>query len=125
MLKKVAFTMYPVENMQRAREFYEKNLNLVPGSISAAGAWVEYDLPEGGCFALTTLAEGVKPNANFGGSIAFEVNDINQWAKNLKAEGVQFKLDVFATPVCKMTVILDSEGNALMLHELIRSGTNS
>lgn len=35
MLKKVAFTMYPVQNMERARRFYEKTLELEPGSVSA------------------------------------------------------------------------------------------
>ncbi len=44
MLKKVAFTMYPVQNMERARRFYEKTLGLTPGSISAGGAWVEFNL---------------------------------------------------------------------------------
>ena len=36
----------------------------------------------------------------------------------LKAKGVQFKLDVFESPVCQMAVGLDSEGNAFMLHQL-------
>ncbi|QLH43306.1 MAG: VOC family protein [Coxiellaceae bacterium] len=112
--------MYPVLNMQRAREFYEKTLKLKPGSISAEGAWVEYDLPGGGCFAITTLAEGVKPSANSGGSIAFEVENLDALTKELKTAGIEFKLDTFATPVCKMAVILDSEGNAVTLHQLAR-----
>ena len=49
--------MYPVQNMERARLFYEKTLGLTTGSVSANGAWVEYDLPGGGCLALTTLTE--------------------------------------------------------------------
>lgn len=118
MIKKVAFTLYPVENMQRARQFYEKTLHLIPGSISAEGAWVEYDLPDGGCFALTTLATGVKPSSNAGGSIAFEVENLDPLLEQLKSAGVTFKLESFSTPVCKMAVILDSEGNALTLHQL-------
>ena len=47
MLKKVAFTMYPVKDLERARKFYEKKLKLIPGSILSDGAWVEYDLPGG------------------------------------------------------------------------------
>lgn len=120
MLKKVAFTMYPVENIDRARSFYEEKLGLVVGKISAGGAWVEYDLPGGGCFALTTLAVGVKPSANAGGSIAFEVDDLDQLTAGLKASGVKFKLDIFPSPVCRMAVIMDSEGNAVTLHQLNR-----
>jgi predicted enzyme related to lactoylglutathione lyase len=118
MLKKVAFTMYPVANLERAMNFYKKNFDLSPSKISANGAWVEYDLPGGGCFSITTLAEGVKPSENAGGSIAFEVDDINAVVSKLKANQVKIKLDIFSSPVCRMAVVLDSEGNMLMLHQL-------
>lgn len=120
MLKKVAFTMYPVENMKRARQFYEKTLALTPGSVikTPEGDWVEYDLPAGGCFAITTFAEDVSPSSDSGGSIAFEVDDLDQLVSRLKSEGVKFKLDIFSTPVCRMAVMLDSEGNAVTLHQL-------
>lgn len=118
MLKKVAFSMYPVENMERARDFYENTLGLKAGAVSGGGQWVEYDLPQGGCFAITTFAEGVKPSSDAGGSVAFEVDNLENLVKELKGKGVKFKLDTFDTPVCEMAVILDSEGNALILHQL-------
>lgn len=120
MLKKVAFTMYPVQNMERARRFYEKTLGLTTGSVSANGAWVEYDLPGGGCLAITTLVESLKPSHDSGGKIAFEVEDLDSLVEQLKAGGVQFKVDLFSTPVCKMAVILDSEGNGLILHQIAK-----
>ncbi|KTD47871.1 Glyoxalase/bleomycin resistance protein/dioxygenase [Legionella rubrilucens] len=118
MLKKVAFTMYPVENLNRAKDFYKNNFGLTPSNISANGNWVEYDLPQGGCFAITTLAEGVKPSSVSGGSIAFEVEDLDSLTQQLKENGVTFKLDVFSSPVCRMAIIIDSEGNAITLHQL-------
>ncbi|CEG58647.1 VOC family protein [Legionella fallonii] len=118
MLKKVAFTMYPVEDMERAKNFYKNNLGLTPSTLAVNGAWVEYDLPQGGCFAITTLAQGVKPSAVAGGSIAFEVDDLDVLTADLKKNGVHFKLDTFSSPVCRMAVILDSEGNSITLHEL-------
>ena len=118
MLKKVAFTMYPVLDINRAKNFYEKNLGLTPSKISANGSWVEYDLPEGGCFAMTTLAEGVKPSSTAGGSIAFEVEDLDTLVSRLKSNDVKVKLDIFSSPVCRMAVIIDSEGNAVTLHQL-------
>ena len=117
MFKKVAFTMYPVIDMARARRFYEQILGLILSS-NHEDRWVEYDLPQGGCFAITTMAEGVMPSSNSGGSIAFEVEDLAKLVKDLKSKGVKFKLDVFETPVCKMAVIIDSEGNAVTLHQL-------
>ncbi len=51
-------------------------------------------------------------------SIAFEVDDIARVIDDLKKKGVEFKLDLFDSPVCQMAVCLDSEGNAVILHEL-------
>lgn len=110
--------MYPAENLDRAMDFYKKNLGLIPSKISANGHWIEYDLPQGGCFAITTLAEGVKPSAVSGGSIAFEVEGLDSLTQQLKKNGVTFKLDAFSSPVCRMAIIIDSEGNAITLHEL-------
>lgn len=118
MLKKIAFTMYPVVNLDRAIQFYKENLGLNPSKFSSGGAWVEYDLPGGGCFAITTLATGVTPSATAGGSVAFEVDDIDGLVTKLKANNVKFKVDTFPTPVCKIAVMLDSEGNAVTLHQL-------
>ncbi|STX54614.1 Glyoxalase/bleomycin resistance protein/dioxygenase [Legionella geestiana] len=104
--------------MERARHFYEQILGIEVGKISSQGNWVEYDLPAGGCFALTTLATDVSPSANAGGCIAFEVDNLDKLIEQLKSQGVQFKLDVFSSPVCRMAVILDSEGNAVTLHQV-------
>lgn len=118
MLKKVAFTMYPVIDMERAKEFYKEHLGLIPTQIHPQGGWCEYDLPGGGCFAITTMAQGVKPSADSGGSIAFEVDNLEGLVAKLKSENVQIKMDIFPTPVCTFAVIVDSEGNAVNLHEL-------
>ena len=40
----------------------------------------------------------------------------------LKQEGVKFKAEMVRSPVCRMSVILDSEGNSLILHELRKRG---
>lgn len=124
MFKKIAFTMYPVLDINRARDFYEKKLGLTLSKVSAGGSWIEYDLPGGGCFAITTLAEGVKPSSNAGGSVAFEVEDLDSLVSTLKSNGVKFKLDIFPSPVCRMAVILDSEGNVVTLHQLNKKNGN-
>jgi len=107
-----------VENVARARDFYEKTLNLVHGQISGEGRWIEYDLPQGGCLCITDLVPELKPSANAGGSLAFEVEDLDSVVTELKSKDVRFKTDIFHSPVCRMAVILDTEGNSLMLHQL-------
>jgi predicted enzyme related to lactoylglutathione lyase len=117
MLKKVAFTMYPVKDSKRARSFYEQTLGLAVGKTSSSGTWTEYDLPGGGCLALFANQD-IEPSANSGGSIAFEVDDLDALIVRLKGEGVQFKAEMIPSPVCRMSIILDSEGNSIILHEL-------
>jgi predicted enzyme related to lactoylglutathione lyase len=111
MFKKVAFTYYPVTDVSRARKFYEETLGLKSGSAGNQGDnwWVEYNLPGGGCLALTNFTKE-KPSDTAGGTIAFE--------GHLKGKGVTFKSDVIHSPVCRMAVCLDSEGNSILLHQL-------
>ena len=117
MFKKIAFTMYNVEDLARARHFYEKTLGLVVGKTYIEDTWVEYDLPGGGCFVLTSVVKDMKPSEHAGGVVAFEVEDLEALMTRLKKENVQVKLDIFHSPVCQMSVIYDSEGNLLMLHQ--------
>ena len=117
MFSKVAFTMYPVEDMQRARAFYEGTLGLGPSRSGASSPWVEYDLPGGGCLAITTVTPQ-QPSASAGGTIAFEVEDLAGLVADLKAKGVAFPADNIESPVCRMAVCLDSEGNSIILHKL-------
>ena len=72
MLQKVAFTMYPVMDMPKARAFYEDALGLGPSASREGSPWVEFDLPGGGCLAITTVTPN-QPSASAGGTIAFEV----------------------------------------------------
>ncbi|MFI5362929.1 MAG: VOC family protein [Elusimicrobiota bacterium] len=114
MIKHIAFTMYPVSDMARARKFYEEGLGLSL-TRNFRGEWVEYHL-DNGAFAITTMAKGVKPSASSGGSIAFEVDDVDATVKKLKSASAVVKVEPFDTPACRMAVVLDTEGNALTVH---------
>lgn len=121
MIRKVAFTMLPVADVARARKFYEKTLGLKPGLAGNQGDswWVEYDLPGGGCIALTNFVES-RPDASPGGAIALEVDDLEGLGAQLRAQGVRFTSDLINGPRCRMMNCLDSEGNAIILHQLNR-----
>lgn len=116
MIKKVAFTTYPVVDMARARKFYEETLGFAVGSHS--DAWAEYDLPGGGCFSITTMMTGRLPSTMAGGAVAFEVDDIQGLVAHLKSVGVEVQMDIMETPVCHMAILIDSEGNSFVLHQL-------
>jgi len=118
-IERIAFTVYPVTDMKRARRFYEEELGLTL-TTRPHDVWVEYD-PPGGCFALTTT---MKPAAGGGGGvIAFEVEDVDALTEKLRAGGTTVKMAPIQTPVCRMAVVADPEGNAVLLHQLTRKQT--
>lgn len=119
MVQKVAFTMYPIQDAARARKFYEETLGLSVGMAGGKGDmhWIEYDLPGGGCLALTNTT-GAQPSAAAGGTIALEVADLPALVGRLKSLGVVFKAEGIRGPHCQIAVCLDSEGNSLLLHQL-------
>jgi predicted enzyme related to lactoylglutathione lyase len=115
MVKKIAYTLYPVIDMSRARKFYQDELGLVATAEYADGQWVEYE--PGSCFVLTTLAP-VTPSRNSGGNIAFEVDDVVALTAQLRKNGVEIQMDVTDTPSHLMSVVVDPEGNGVTLCQL-------
>jgi predicted enzyme related to lactoylglutathione lyase len=83
--------------------------------------WTEYDLPEGGCLALFNHPDPKSAAAPGGASIAFEVEDLDALVVRLKSEGVKFSADDVQSPVCRMAIIQDTEGNTIILHKLKKS----
>jgi predicted enzyme related to lactoylglutathione lyase len=118
-VRKVAFTMLPVQDVERARRFYEQTLGLKVGLHGGRDGmwWIEYDLPGGGCIALTNTT-GATPSASAGATLALEVEDLPALIDQLKGQGVRFPGSVVRGPRCQMITCLDSEGNALLLHQL-------
>ncbi|MBI2384428.1 MAG: VOC family protein [Elusimicrobia bacterium] len=110
MIKHIAFTMYSVKDMARARNFYEKKLHLKPAVIG--DRWHEYHLGNG-AFAITTALPDPQSAAN----IAFEVDDLDNELARLRKAGVKILNDDIESPVCWMAVIADPDGNSIILHE--------
>jgi catechol 2,3-dioxygenase-like lactoylglutathione lyase family enzyme len=116
MIRKVAFTLYPVRDMAAARAFYEGALGL-SSRAGETSPWVEYDLPGGGCFAITTVMPAHQPGG--GGVIAFEVDDIETLVARLQDEGVRFgSPELIKGPHCRMMPVFDPDGHSLILHQL-------
>jgi catechol 2,3-dioxygenase-like lactoylglutathione lyase family enzyme len=113
----LAFTCYPVTDMARSRAFYEGTLGLVPGMVHEnpdGNCWTEYEVA-GGCLSLGKWP-GATPTSE-GASVGLEVDDFDATIAELKAAGVTFKMDAFASPVCRMAIIADPDGNALIIHK--------
>lgn len=109
----IAFTGYPVANMPRARAFYEGTLGLKPSSVFG-DSWTEYDV--GPATLALGCMEGWKP-ASDGPSIALEVEDFDAAIAVLKKAGTKFGLEPIDSPVCRLAVVCDPDGNGLTIHK--------
>ena len=114
MITSIAFTVYPVSTMEGARAFYEHVLGLHVG-YHYKDAWVEYDVG-GSTFAISTTERGRAPGAK-GAVVAFEVSDFDALMQRLKDRAVVFVAEPFETPVCRMAVIEDQDGNHVTIHK--------
>lgn len=117
-ITEIAFSCYPVTNMERARGFYEGVLGLKrthqsgePGGME----WCEYDIGSG-TLSIGAGAPGWKPTSD-GCSVGLEVDDFDASIAHLRAKGVKFHMEPFETPVCRMAFIYDPDGNAICIHK--------
>jgi predicted enzyme related to lactoylglutathione lyase len=115
MINEIAFTGTPVTDIKRAREFYESVLGLKPAMESAGGMWVEYEIGNG-TLGIGCYGEVWKPSPD-GTCIAFEVDNMDAEIARLKSRGVKFSMEVMDTPVCHFAIILDPDGNQIMIHK--------
>ena len=110
----VAFTGYPVTDIERARAFYEGVLKLEPTRTfeNPNGHWIEYDLGSS-TFAISNMfKEEWKPSSD-GPAVAFEVDDFDSAVGDLRASDVKFVLEPFENPGCRMAIIADPDGNSI------------
>lgn len=112
----LAFCCYAVTDMPRARAFYEGVLGLKPTSVldKPDAKWVEYEF---GPYALAIgSAEGWKPSPD-GCSAALEVEDFDAAIEHLREHAVKFRMGPMPTPVCRMAMIFDPDGNSICIHK--------
>jgi predicted enzyme related to lactoylglutathione lyase len=112
----LAFCCYAVTDMARARSFYENVLALKPTTVTdtPGGKWVEYAF---GPYALAIGAgPGWKPSPD-GCSAALEVEDFDAAIAHLRASKISFRMDPFPTPICRMAMIFDPDGNTICIHK--------
>jgi predicted enzyme related to lactoylglutathione lyase len=110
----IAFTGYPVTDMPRARAFYEGTLGLKPASTFGE-SWIEYDVGSA-TLAITNMSAEWKPSSD-GPSVALEVEDFDAAIAVLKKTGAKFNLEPMDSPVCRLAVVCDPDGNALAIHK--------
>jgi predicted enzyme related to lactoylglutathione lyase len=109
----VAFSAYPVTDLPRARAFYEGVLGLQAEPIKNPH-WIEYKIGEH--YLGIGRAEGWKPSSD-GCSVALEVEDFDAAVATLREANVRFRMEPFPTPVCRMAMVFDPDGNTIVIHK--------
>ena len=112
--QRVDFLLVPVQDRDRAEQFYSEVLGL-QRSPESGERWVEY---ETGNLTLALM----EPEA-FGGefrksgtAVALRVDDVAARREELEAKGVTFFGDTIDSGVCFQAFFADPDGNPLILH---------
>jgi predicted enzyme related to lactoylglutathione lyase len=113
-INKIAFVGIPVTDMKRARAFYEDVLGLQPDPEMTGQHWTEYSIGDG-TLAIACVGEQWKPSTE-GTSAALEVENLEEAIARFQERKIAY--DKVDSPVCRMAIIEDPDGNKLIIHKL-------
>ncbi len=115
-ITRLAFVGTPVRDMKRARAFYEDTLGLKVSEEMMGGNWVEYSLGNN-TLAIASVGPEWLPSDQ-GTGAALEVENFDDAIKWLKDRNVTFSTEAFESPCCRMAIIMDPDGNQIVIHKL-------
>ena len=114
----IAFALYHVTDVARARKFYAETLGLtVCAEMEFAPGkwWLEFDIGGPSALALTNFE---LPGMNHGSSpgVALEIANYDEALAAVRAAGIAITWGPNEFPVCHCFALKDSDGNDLYLH---------
>jgi predicted enzyme related to lactoylglutathione lyase len=117
MIKEIAFTAYPSNDVAGTRAWYEYVLGL-----EFAGPYIEDGVEKyneahlaNGCFSLMA-SEWVGRAPGSAAGVVFEVDDLDVAIRSLRDKGVAAGA-IDDGPVCRQASLVDPEGNKVTLHQ--------
>lgn len=116
MIREIAFTAYPAQDVEALRRFYAEALGLKFTGPFAEDGVLKYDEAQVGSGWFAIMTADWADIAPVGG-LAFEVDDIEKTIAELKTKNVEVG-NVYDTSVCKMSSFNDPEGNKVTLHQM-------
>lgn len=112
-IRGIDFVAYPVSDMKKSIEWYQNVLGLKLDH-TFGDEYAEFDI-DGQTFSIG-VREGWTPGQTRS-AVAFNVSDIAAAVAELRSKGVEPIMDVVETPVCRMALFPDPDGNTFLLHE--------
>lgn len=106
---------YMIQDISRARRFYEEALGFEPAFVSDSGDWLgaEYNLPTGQTFGI---GKNVHVPFRASGGMMLSVHDVAEATRRVAEAGGKVLSELMDTPVCIMSWCEDTEGNTFSLH---------
>lgn len=108
----IAFTMYPVTDLERSVAFYRDALGLRPGDVGN-DFWVEFDIA-GSTFGIGNFEQVGTPGS--AQALALEISDLASYRAKLKEHGVE-TTEPHDLGQCRISMVRDPDGNTVWLHE--------
>jgi catechol 2,3-dioxygenase-like lactoylglutathione lyase family enzyme len=117
----VDFVCVPVQDIDRAVEFYGGVLGLPERKRWGSMPGVEFDAGELTLALMEPEAFGQTFSAN-ALPVAFHVDDVEAARAELQAKGVEFHGEIIDSGVCNQAFFRDPDGNPLDLHRRYAPG---
>ncbi len=115
MIERTDFIAVPVQDRERAAQFYGETLGLTKNPNSTE-TWFEFETGNVTLAFVDPETIGMPFTPLPVASIVLRVADLDEARGRLDAAGVQFLGEVIDSGVCRMQPFTDTEGNGLMLH---------
>jgi predicted enzyme related to lactoylglutathione lyase len=112
-IERTDFYSVPVQDMERAKQFYRDTLGMHSPDWDAP--WPEIETGNVSLYLIDPTAVG-RDFVPHTAHVALRVADVSEARRELEERGVAFDGDVRDSGVCHMAFLKDSEGNQLMLH---------
>jgi predicted enzyme related to lactoylglutathione lyase len=113
-IKEIGFVGIPVTDMATARAFYEDVLGLKPDLALTGERWTEYTVGTG-TIAIACIGDEWRPSDQ-GTAAALKVENLADAIARLRERNIRY--DEAESPVCRMAIIQDPDGNKLIIHKL-------
>ena len=111
----VDFVAVPVQDRDRAEEFYGGALGLERNPRST-DTWVEYETSNLTLALVDPATAGQEFKPLPGATIALRVADVDAAKAELETAGVEFPAGIIDSGVCHIAPFSDPDGNGLILH---------
>ncbi len=117
MIKAIKFCSIPVDDQDRALDFYTSKLGFVVATDQEMGPqrWIELRIPGADTRLVLYTTPGQEDRIGTFASLAFVADNVEATYKEMAAKGVEFTQKPKTEPWGTSAIFRDSEGNSFVI----------